>query len=147
MADKRKAALEAKLDGRQIRAALMCVEREFAAEDERKSFDDIADDVGVSRQSLYKWRTQNRVFIDYVNYLADDFLASERAFVYRQLMKTIGGGQPSIKGIDLFFRRFGLITQNIAVETKETGAAKSNDELAAELEELDELLGEEGADK
>lgn len=142
MADKRKAALEAKLDGRQIRAALMCVEREFAAEEDRKSFDEIADDVGVSRQSLYKWRTQNRAFIDYVNYLADDFLASERAFVYRQLMKTIGGAQPSIKGIDLFFRRFGLITQQVAVETKDSGAAKSNDELAAELEELDELLAD-----
>lgn len=142
MADKRKAALEAKLDGRQIRAALMCVEREFAAEEDRKSFDEIADEVGVSRQSLYKWRTQNRAFIDYVNYLADDFLASERAFVYRQLMKSIGGAQPSIKGIDLFFRRFGLITQQVAVETKDSGAAKSNDELAAELEELDELLAD-----
>lgn len=142
MADKRKAALEAKLDGRQIRAALMCVEREFAAEEDRKSFDEIADEVGVSRQSLYKWRTQNRAFIDYVNYLADDFLASERAFVYRQLMKTIGGAQPSIKGIDLFFRRFGLITQQVAVETKDSGAAKSNEELAAEIEELDELLAD-----
>lgn len=142
MADKRKAALEAKLDGRQIKAALMCVEREFAAEDERKSFDEIADEIGVSRQSLYKWRTQNRAFIDYVNYVADDFLASERAYVYRQLMKSIGGAQPSIKGIDLFFRRFGLITQQVAVETKEAGAAKSNDELAAEIEELDELLAE-----
>lgn len=142
MADKRKAALEAKLDGRQIKAALMCVEREFAAEEERKSFDDIAEEVGVSRQSLYKWRTQNRAFIDYVNYVADDFLASERAFVYRQLMKSIGGAQPSIKGIDLFFRRFGLITQQVAVETKDAGAAKSNEELAAEIEELDELLAE-----
>lgn len=142
MADKRKAALEAKLDGRQIKAALMCVEREFAAEEERKSFDEIAEEIGVSRQSLYKWRTQNRAFIDYVNYVADDFLASERAFVYRQLMKSIGGAQPSIKGIDLFFRRFGLITQQVAVETKDAGAAKSNDELAAEIEELDELLAE-----
>ena len=146
MADKRKAALEAKLDGRQIRAALMCVEREFAAEDERKGFDEIADEVGVSRQSLYKWRTQNRAFIDYVNYLADDFLASERAFVYRQLMKSISGGQPSIKAIDLFFRRFGLITQQVAVETKDSGVAKSNEELAAEIEELDELLAETDAE-
>ncbi|MNW71047.1 hypothetical protein D3C74_506580 [compost metagenome] len=57
-------------------------------------------------------------------------------------MKSIGGAQPSIKGIDLFFRRFGLITQQVAVETKDAGAAKSNDELAAEIEELDELLAE-----
>lgn len=140
MADKRKAALEAKLEGRQIRAALLCVEREFAPDDARKSLDDIAEEVGVSRQSLYKWRTQNRNFIDYVNYLADDFLSSERAFVYRQLMKTISGSQPSVKGIDLFFRRFGMVTQQVAVETKDAGAERSNEDLAAELEELDELL-------
>lgn len=144
MSDKRKAALEARLDGRQIKAALLCVEREFAAEEDRRGFDEIADEVGVSRQSLYKWRTQNRAFIEYVNYIADDFLASERAFVYRQLMKTISGAQPSIKGIDLYFKRHGLITQNIAVETKDVGAARTNEELAAELEELDELLEEAG---
>ncbi|MFD1267577.1 phBC6A51 family helix-turn-helix protein [Paenibacillus motobuensis] len=142
MSDKRKAALEAKLEGRQKKAALLCVEREFVPEDERKSLDEIAEEVGVSRQSLYKWRTQNRAFIEYVNYLADDFLESERAFVYRQLMKTISGGQPSIKGIDLYFKRHGLITQNIAVETKEAGAAQTNEEIADELQELDELLSD-----
>lgn len=143
MADKRKATLEAKLDPRQIIAALKCVEREFTAENERVSFDEIADEVGVSRQSLYKWRTQNRAFIDYVNYLADEFLESERAYVYRQLMKTISGSQPSIKGIDLYFKRHGLITQNVSVETKDGGSARTNEDIAQEIAELDELLNDE----
>lgn len=143
MSDKRKAALEARLEGRQLKAALLCVEREFAPEEERKSFDEIAEEVGVSRQSLFKWRTQNRAFIEYVNHIADDFLASERALVYRQLMKTINGPQPSIKAIDLYFKRHGLITQNIAVETKDASEARTNEEIAQELEELDELLAEE----
>lgn len=142
MSDKRRAALESRLEGRQIKASLLCVEREFAAEDERKSFDEIAEEIGISRQALFKWRTQNRAFIDYTNYLADDFLSADRAFVYRQLMKTIAGSQPSVKGIDLYFKRHGLITQNIAVETKDSGAARTNEELAQELEELDELLAE-----
>lgn len=142
MSDKKKAALEARLDGRQIKAALLCVEREFAAEEDRKSFDEIADEIGVSRQSLFKWRTQNRAFIDYSNLLADDFLSADRAFVYRQLMKTIAGSQPSVKGIDLYFKRHGLITQQVAVETKDAGATRTNDELAQDLEELDELLAE-----
>ncbi|NGM81204.1 hypothetical protein G5B47_02125 [Paenibacillus sp. 7124] len=142
MSDKRKAALESRLDGRQIKAALLCVEREFAAEDDRMTFDEIAADIGVSRKTLHQWRTQKRAFIDYVNYLADDFLAADRAKVYRQLMRAIDGQQPSIKAIDLFFRRFGLITQQVAVETKDAGSARSNEELAAELDELDELLGE-----
>lgn len=143
MSDKRKSALESKLDGRQIKAALLCVERDFAAEEERRTFDEIAEEIGVSRKTLHQWRTQKRAFIDYVNYIADDFLASDRAFVYRQLMKTISGPQPSVKGIDLYFKRHGLITQNIAVETKDSGSARSNDELTQELEELDELLAED----
>jgi transposase-like protein len=147
MSDKKKAALEARLDGRQIKAALLCVEREFAAEEDRKGFDEIADEVGVSRQSLFKWRTQNRAFIDYSNLLADDFLSADRAFVYRQLMKTIAGSQPSVKGIDLYFKRHGLITQQVAVETKDAGATRTNDELAQELEELDELIAEIDEDK
>ncbi|MEC0370036.1 phBC6A51 family helix-turn-helix protein [Paenibacillus chibensis] len=142
MSDKKKSALEARLEGRQIKAALLCVEREFAPEDERKSFDEIADEVGVSRMSLFRWRTGNRAFIDYVNHIADDFLASERALVYRQLMKTITGPQPSVKGIDLYFKRHGLITQQVAVESKDAGTTRTNEEIAQELEELDELLAE-----
>lgn len=147
MSDKRKAALESQLDGRQVKAALMCVEREFAAEEERKTFEEIADEIGVSRKTLRQWRTQKRAFIDYVNYLADDFLSADRAKVYRQLMRAIDGPQPSIKAIDLFFRRFGLITQQVAVETKDAGSTRSNDELAQELAELDDLIAEVNGDQ
>lgn len=142
MSDKKKAALEARLEGRQIRAALLCVEREFAPEEERKSFDEIAEEIGVSRMTMYRWRTGNRAFIDYVNHIADDFLASERALVYRQLMKTITGPQPSVKGIDLYFKRHGLITQQVAVESKDATSTRSNEEITQELEELDELLAD-----
>lgn len=147
MSDKKKAALEARLEGRQIKAALLCVEREFAPEDERKSFDEIADEIGVSRMTMYRWRTGNRAFIDYVNHIADDFLASERALVYRQLMKTITGPQPSVKGIDLYFKRHGLITQQVAVESKDATSTRSNEEITQELEELDELLAEVDGDE
>lgn len=143
MSDKKKAALESRLDGRQMKAALLCVEREFAGEEDRRTFEEIADEVGISRNTLYEWRTQNRAFIEYANYVADEFLSSHRAFVYRQLMKTIAGSQPSVKGIDLYFKRHGLITQQVAVETKDAAAARSNDELEQEIEELNELLAED----
>lgn len=145
MSEARKKALESRLEGRQIRAALLCVEREFAAEEDRRSFDDIADEVGVSRVALWKWRTQNRNFIDYTNYLADDFLAAERAFVYKQLMKTIGGAQPSVKGIDLYFKRHGLITERQIVETKDAAGSRSNDDISKDLEELDDILSDDPA--
>ncbi|MNT66633.1 hypothetical protein D3C71_2133280 [compost metagenome] len=57
-------------------------------------------------------------------------------------MKTISGAQPSVKGIDLYFKRHGLITQQVAVETKDAGASRTNEELAQELSELDELLAD-----
>lgn len=143
MSEAKRKQLEARLDGRQKKAALLCVEREFAAEDERRTFEDIAKEVGVTRNSLYEWRTQNKAFIDYVNFLADDFLASERAFVYRQLMKTISGPQPSIKGIDLYFKRHGLITERQIVETKEAGAGGTNEDIAKEIAELDDVLADD----
>jgi hypothetical protein len=134
--------LEALLDGRQKVAALAVMEREFAAQDERRSLEDIAGDAGVTVRTLYEWRTQNKTFIDYVNLLSDDFLASKRPAVYKRLMQLIDASQPSVKAIDLFMRREGLITTQVAVETKDASAAKSNEEIAEEIEEFDALLAE-----
>ncbi|WP_028560971.1 phBC6A51 family helix-turn-helix protein [Paenibacillus pinihumi] len=135
--------LESRLDGRQKIAALAVVERDFAPEDERKGFEEIAAEVGVSRNTLYEWRTQNKAFIDYANSLADDFLTGKRSLVYRKLMQLIDSSQPSVKAIDLFMKREGLITAQVAVETKDAGASRSNEELAAEIAEIDELLAED----
>lgn len=137
-ASKRK-QLEARLDGRQKVAALACVEREFSPEDERRGYEDIAKEVGVSRQTLYEWRTQNRAFVDYVNIIADDYLASARPTVYKRLMQLIDAGQPSVKAIDLFMRREGLITTHAVVETKDSGGGRDNEDIERELSELDEI--------
>jgi len=144
MSEAKRKRLEARLDGRQRVAALACVEREFAAEADRKTFDIIAEEAGVSRNTLYEWRTQNRAFIDYMNAISDDFLAGKRAVVYRRLMQLIDSSQPSVKAIDLYMKREGLITAKVEVDTKESGSLpKSNDELASELAELDALLNED----
>lgn len=142
MSDARKKALEARLDPRQKIAALLVVEREMTDETERKSYDEIADEVGVSRQALYKWRTQNKTFIDYVNLLADDFLESKRARVYNRMMKLIDSDQPSVKALDLYMRRFGLLTDKSVVETKDGAGGRGNDDIAKELAELDEMLAD-----
>ncbi|MEV5028517.1 phBC6A51 family helix-turn-helix protein [Paenibacillus sp. LPE1-1-1.1] len=140
-AQKRK-QLESRLDGRQRVAALSCVEREFAPETERKSFEVNAQEAGVTRNTLYEWRTQNKAFIEYVNVIADDFLASKRPIVYKRLIQLIDGSQPSVKAIDLFMRREGLITAHAVIETKDVGGGRDNEDIAKELAELDELLTE-----
>ncbi|GIQ63700.1 hypothetical protein PACILC2_22680 [Paenibacillus cisolokensis] len=143
MTPKQRAKLEAQLDGRQRLAAMLVVEREFAPESERKSYEQIAEEVGVSARSLWEWRHRNRAFIDYVNAMSADILASSRPKVYRQLLKLIDGAQPSVKAIDLYFKHEGLITTKTEIDVNNGNAGpKSNDELAAEIEELDELLAD-----
>jgi hypothetical protein len=140
-AAKRK-ALEARLSGPQRRAALLCVEREMTDKDEQQTFEDIAKSVGVSREGLRLWRTQNKAFIEYVNLIADDFFSAERAFVYRQLMKLIRGtnGAPSVKGIDLYFKRFGLATERLITSDSAEDGAQTDADIAKELAEIDELI-------
>src|SRR5699024_6640682 len=105
MSSTRMKRLEAQLDSRQRHAAYLLVENEFRGTEERRTMDEIAEEIGVSRMSLYNWRTKNRNFIDYKNEVADDFLADKRDHVYSQLMKLISSSQPSVKAIDLFMRR------------------------------------------
>lgn len=132
--------LEAKLTLKQKQAALLLVQSEMNTE-EKVTQDDIADQLGMTRQGLYKWRTQNKAFIEYKNLLADDILSSMRPMVYKQLMGLITGSQPSVKAIDLFMRRFALLTDK--TQTEEIGGgegARSNEQLEKSLDEIDDLI-------
>ncbi|PFJ17480.1 phBC6A51 family helix-turn-helix protein, partial [Bacillus cereus] len=80
-----KKELESKLSLKQREAALKLVENELSETDERRTQEGIAEELGITRMCLYKWRTQNRAFIEYKNMLADEFFSEKRAFVYRQL--------------------------------------------------------------
>jgi hypothetical protein len=58
-------------------------------------------------------------------------------------MKLIGGSQPSVKALDLYLRRFGLLTEKQVITTEDNGGSRTNDDLASELAELDDLLKDE----
>lgn len=135
-----KKELESKLSLKQRQAALLLVENELSDGEERRTQEELAEELGVTRMCLYKWRTQNRDFIEYKNILADEFFSEKRAFVYRQLFKLIGGSQPSVKAIDLYMRRHGLLTDKQVIEDHTTGGARTEEQLRKELEELDKLL-------
>jgi hypothetical protein len=139
---KRLKALEAKLDARKRKAAYLLVENELRETGEKRTQEDIAEEVGVSYKSLWEWKTKDPVFIEYKNALADDFLSEKRAYVYGQLMKLIGGSQPSVKALDLYLRRFGLLTEKQITVTEEAGGSRSNADLESELAELDDLLND-----
>lgn len=133
--------LEAKLTLKQREAALMLVENELQTDtEERKTQEEIAEALGITRMGLYKWRTQNRIFIEYKNMLADDFFNEKRDIVYRQLFKLITASQPSVKAIDLYMRRHGLLTDKTVVEDQTAADQRTNEQLEKELAELDDLL-------
>src|SRR5690625_5831555 len=72
----RRELLEEQLDAAQIKAAYMLIDNELRAKDdtEFKTQDEIAEACGVHRATLFRWRTQNRTFIEYLKILALDYL-------------------------------------------------------------------------
>ncbi|PKJ52712.1 MULTISPECIES: phBC6A51 family helix-turn-helix protein [Bacillus] len=135
-----KKELESRLNLKQREAALLLVENEMNIEGDRKTQEELANELGITRMCLYKWRTQNKSFIDYKNMIADEFFSEKRDFVYRQLLRTISGSQPSIKGIDLFMRRHGLLTDKKVIEDNSADGVKSNADLEKELAEISALI-------
>ncbi|ODB76063.1 phBC6A51 family helix-turn-helix protein [Bacillus velezensis] len=136
--------LEAKLTLQQRKAAQVVASNEVAPEDgNKRSQDELAEEIGVSRMTLYRWRFQNPVFIEYMNLLADDMLSGHRSEVYGQLMKLIKGPQSSVKAIDLYLRRYSLLTDRQITTNEADGGARSNEDIEKELEELADIIGEE----
>lgn len=140
---KRLQALEAKLNTAQRKAVYLLIENELLPKKEQRTKDQIAEEVGVTYKTIWSWSKRNKDFIEYKNAVADDYLASERNAVYSQLMKLIGGEQPSVKAIDLYMRRFGLLTEKQVITTENGEGSRTNDDLQRELDELDDLLNDE----
>ncbi|ASN68088.1 hypothetical protein 8F11_53 [uncultured Caudovirales phage] len=137
---RRMKALEAKLTAQQRKAAYLVVENELLPTKERRTKEEIATEVGVTYKTIWSWTTRNRDFIEYKNAIADDFLETEREAVYSNLMQLIKAPQPSVKAIDLYLRRFGLLTEKQIVTTDTGEGARTDADLEQELGELDELL-------
>ncbi|WP_226568152.1 phBC6A51 family helix-turn-helix protein [Bacillus stratosphericus] len=134
--------LEAQLSFEKRKAAQACALNEIMPEGgEKKTQEQLAEELGMSRMGLYRWRTQDSAFIEYMNLLADDMLSSHRSEVYGQLMKLIKGSQPSVKAIDLFMKRYGLLTEKQIV-TDSTTDTQSSVDILKEAEDLDDLLKE-----
>jgi len=140
---RRKKALEAKLDANHKKAVYLLVENELLPKKEQRTKEEIAQEVGVTYKTIWSWSTRNKDFIDYKNLVADEYLESNRNRVNAQLMKLIDGEQPSVKALDLYFRRFGLLTERKQIELDNGEGARTNDDIAKELAELDELLNDE----
>lgn len=124
---------ETKFRPGQQKAALLLTERDFLSKDERKSLEEIAQECGVTRVTLWNWTTKDSNFIAYKNYLASEMMDSQLSFVYSKLMDIIGEG--NAKGIEMFLKRIGdLDTRtDVTVNDNRQESDQSFEERRAEL--------------
>lgn len=135
------------LSAQQKRVAQLLVDNEFGllTEDGKKiSTEAVAEMASVARSTIFEWKKKPE-FIVYMNGLADRALEVNRAEVYAGIMKLVRGGAngvPSVKALDLYLRRYGLLTDRQIVESGEEATKReiSEQERTQALDKLDRLL-------
>lgn len=122
---------ESRFQPKQREAAIALVEYEFTPKRERKTKQEIADELGVSRKTLHNWDTKDSNFIAYKNYLASEVMDSHLAFAYRKLIESMERG--SVRGLELFFKRIGDLDSHSEITINQGGEEKSFEERKAAL--------------
>jgi hypothetical protein len=141
--------LQENLTPQQQMAAHLLIANEFAGK-EKRTQEELAEEIGITRQGLHLWRTENVDFIRYQAALTDMKLDSYRSLVDARLMTLIekgpsNNGIPSIKAIELYYKLSGRlverkeVTQFTELQT-ERPRRLSDEEVAQGLDELNSLL-------
>jgi transcriptional regulator with XRE-family HTH domain len=138
--------LRDRLTPQQQMAANMYVANEFAGK-EKKTQDELAEEIGMTRQGLHKWRTENLDFIRYQSALTEFKLESYRTLVDAKLISLIekgpsNNGIPSIKAIELFYKLNGRLVDRSEVVTVASEATPrlTREEVTKGLDELNDML-------
>ena len=126
-----------------VKAAHLLVNNDYASRDEKKTLEEIGEEVGVSRQTLYTWR-QDPVFLKYCEQLSEIKLLEFRSLVDSQLIKAIKGtssnGIPSMKALDLYYKLSGRLVERSEVVTADETNVKvrplDDETIEQELAEL-----------
>lgn len=144
MAKSRRDSLAESLTLQQQQAAYLLIENEMLALAEQRVLEDIATELGIERTTLYRWRTQNQAFIEFKKEIAKDYLSDAVGIFAKQLIRSMEGtnGAPSSKALDLYAKMMGFIKTEHSVEITQ-GGAKTNEQLAQEVAELEAQVGEE----
>lgn len=148
MAKSKKELLAERLTPQQRLAAQTMVDNQFglvSGDGSKLTNIELQERLDIGNDTFYKWRRDSD-FIAYMNALADEELDVNRSEVYGQLLKAIRGGAngiPSIKALDLYLRRHGLLTDRTVVEDARDDVrrpAKTDAQIAAEIAELDAMI-------
>ncbi|MFN4173531.1 MAG: phBC6A51 family helix-turn-helix protein [Parachlamydiaceae bacterium] len=120
------------------------VANEFAAKEERKTMQQIAEECGVTRQTIYN-KKQEPEFVAYMDRISYNALASHMAEIDAALMKAIRGGNnglPSVKAIELAYKMTDRLSKETTVNHVHTSNKPrlSNEQIAAEIDDLNRML-------
>lgn len=113
--------------------------RLMADPDCRMTNKEIAESVGVSDRTIYRWK-EDREFLDLQNDLTDKYMDAFLSEVYRQLQKAVRQG--SVKAIELALKRAGRLIEKREVTSDTTLEvvgieSKSNEQIQHEIEEME----------
>lgn len=137
----RRDQLAEQLSTKQQKAVYLLIENEMAPTTEQKTQEELADELGISRKCLWEWRKKNQAFIEFKKEVAKDYLGDGVGIFTRQLLRSMEGKNPSQKALDLYAKMMGFIKSEHSVEVTQ-GGARTDEELAQQLAELDALLEE-----
>lgn len=136
--------LKTRLKPAQRLAAELIVANDFAGKGEKKSFEQIAKEVGITDRTLYNWR-QNADFTRYLAAISDNKLDQYRSIADSQLMKLVKGtsnnGLPSVKGLEMYYKLIGRMQDRQTLEVVEARRpTMTREEISEQLKELDKYV-------
>jgi|SRR5690625_611834 len=134
------------LTAEQRNAAEIIVANDFAAKGKKKTLDEIAEEVGVDRRTLYNWR-QNADFTRYMSAISDNKLDNYRSLADSQLIKLIEGsftnnGTPSIKALELFYKLSGRLEdkRTVTIDDGQRKPTMTREEVSKGLADLEKYV-------
>ena len=135
--------LELKLGPKKVEAVNFMLEKQLAPPKERLKNTEIAEKIGISERTLDYWKKEDD-FIELKNLYAEAYMRNEIPNVHAQLLRGIKASQPSMKAIEMFYKLFSMLNDKQIIEDGSAGTPRDNNAISESLNELDELLGEDG---
>lgn len=136
--------LEKRMTAIEVKVAYLLTENEFCDKADKRTMQEIADELGIARNTLYTHRNKPDV-IRLIGMLSDRHLDAFKVKVDKALARLIDDGSdrlPSVKAIELYYKYKGLlIDRSVVASTEEDAMPRlTQEEIDSELEELNKLL-------
>lgn len=125
------------LTEQQRKAAALLVDNELLPNSEQKSIQELADEIGVHRKTLWEWRRRNPIFAEYKQHITTLALQDSHGALAKVLIDNLSKSQPSTKMLELLAK----MTPNMLAATKQEvdvhTESSSHDDVIKRIQELE----------